>query len=177
MKTLITFFFTLIIFASATVFANDNAELQRLFDEDQAARQNQDVDWDTLDKEDAERREAVLGLITDGEVRTGLDYFNAAIIFQHGETVEDIRIAHSLATISAMLGFERAKWLQAASWDRMLIRFEQPQWYGTQFNVDESGKWKLHEVNPDVITDEQRAEWLVPSLEESKARAESRNEG
>lgn len=175
MKTLITFFFTLLVFTPATVFANDNAELQRLFDEDQAARQNQDVDWDTLDKEDAERREAVLRLLTDGEVRTGLDYFNAAIIFQHGETVEDIRLAHSLATISATLGFERANWLKAASWDRILMYFEQPQWYGTQFTVDDSGNWELYDVEPDLINDEQRAEWFVPPLEESKARAEARN--
>lgn len=168
--TLVTF-----LFIPLAVLAQDNAELQRMFDEDQQARQTADIDWEVLDKEDAERRRAVLNLLSEGGIKTGLDYFNAAVIFQHGETVEDIRLAHSFATVSSTLGYSRANWLKAASWDRMMMYFEQPQWYGTQFTIDESGKWTLYEVEPDAITDEQRAEWSVPSLKESKARAESRN--
>lgn len=56
-----------------------------------------------------------------------------------------------------------------------MMYFEQPQWYGTQFTVDDSGRWILYDVEPDVVTDEQRAEWSVPSLEETKARVEARN--
>ncbi|RUO25567.1 hypothetical protein CWE09_02200 [Aliidiomarina minuta] len=175
MKTLSFVVFAVLIFAPVNVFAQDNVELQRMFDEDQEARRNPDLDWDILDKEDAERREAVLALLAAGDIKTGLDYFNAAVIFQHGEAVEDIRIAHSLATVSATLGYSRANWLKAASWDRLMMYFEQPQWYGTQFSVDDAGNWVLYDVEADIITDEQRAEWSVPSLEEAKARAEARN--
>ncbi|RUO29568.1 hypothetical protein [Aliidiomarina soli] len=171
----------LVIIAALTLTANsavaqDNVELQQMFDADQEARRSQDLDWDEVSRQDAERREAVLSLLAEGEIKTGLDYFNAALIFQHGETVDDIRLAHSFATISATLGYSRATWLKAASWDRLMMYFEQPQWYGTQFTVDDSGDWYLYDVEPDVVTDEQRAEWSVPALEESRARAEARNE-
>lgn len=175
MKYLPLVIFTALVFAPFSALAQDNVELQRMFDADQEARRSQDLDWETLDKEDAERRDAVLVLLSAGEIKTGLDYFNAAVIFQHGEAVEDIRLAHSLATISSTLGYSRANWLKAASWDRLMMYFEQPQWYGTQFTVDDAGKWILYDVEPDVVTDEQRAEWSVPSLEEAKARVEARN--
>ena len=53
-----------------------------------------------------------------------------------------------------------------------MMYFEQPQWYGTQFTINESGEWHLYDVNSDIITDEQRADWHVPSLEESEERAQ-----
>lgn len=171
------FVFLLIVTCSFPVFANENnnAELERLFNEDQESQRSQSNDWDALDREEAARRDAVLALLKKGEVETGLDYFHAAVIFQHSESVEDIRRAHALATISETLGYSRATWLMAASWDRLMMYFEQPQWYGTQFTTDESGDWKLYDVNVDIISDEQRAEWNVPSLEASKERASRRN--
>lgn len=168
--------FTAFIFTPVEVSAADNSELQRLFEADQNARRDPDMGWDEIDALDEANRSEVLSMLTRGEIRTGLDYFHAAVILQHGESAEEIRLAHSFATISNQLGYERARWMQAASWDRLLMYFEQPQWYGTQFTVDDDGKWYLHEVQEGAVTDEQRAEWRVPSLSESKARAIQRNQ-
>lgn len=163
--------------APISVIADDNPELQRLFDADQNARRDPDMSWDEIDALDEANRTEVLAMLARGEIKTGLDYFQAAVIMQHGESAEDIRLAHSFATLSSQLGFDRATWMQAASWDRLLMYFEQPQWYGTQFTIDDDGQWHLYEVQEGAVSDEQRAEWRVPSLSESKERARQRNEG
>lgn len=156
--------------------ADDNVRLQELFEADQDARRNPDMSWDEIDAIDEKNRSEVFSMLANGDIKTGLDYFHAAVIMQHGGDTEYIRLAHSFATISAQLGFERATWLQAASWDRLLMYFEQPQWYGTQFRVGDEGEWRLHDVQPGAVTDEQRTKWGVPSLAESKERASQRNQ-
>lgn len=66
-----------------------------------------------------------------------------------------------------------AKWLAAAAKDRWLMWQNKPQLYGTQFKkVD--GRWILWEVDP-TVTDEERARWNVPPLEEAKKKAEALN--
>ncbi|RTE87680.1 MULTISPECIES: hypothetical protein [Gammaproteobacteria] len=166
--------FTVFILTPVTA-AEHNTELQQLFEADQNARRDLDVGWDEIDALDEANRAEVFSMLAKGEIKTGLDYFYAAVIMQHSESVEHIRLAHFFATISAQLGYERAKWMQAASWDRLLMYFEQPQWYGTQFSTNDQGEWRLHEVQEGAVTDEQRAEWRVPSLEESRNRAIERN--
>ncbi|HEX6994543.1 MAG TPA: hypothetical protein VF339_10405 [Gammaproteobacteria bacterium] len=166
-----------LLLASSLAFAQNNAELARMFAEDQAARRGPTIDWEELRKQDEERRKAVMSLLEAGEIRTAQDYYNAAMIFHHGEPADDIRLAHAFATISSTLGSSApARWLVAASWDRLMVRSGQPQWYGTQYVRDDEGKWVLYEVDPDAVTDEQRAEWSVPSLEESRNRAELMNQ-
>lgn len=174
-RLMIFFMITALTFAPVFVSADDNPELQRLFDADQNARRDPDMSWDEIDALDETNRSEVLSMLARGEIKTGLDYFHAAVILQHGESTDEIRLAHSFATISSQLGYERATWLQAASWDRLLMYFEQPQWYGTQFTKDDEGKWHLYDVQEGAVTDEQRDEWRVPSLSESKARASQRN--
>jgi hypothetical protein len=161
---------------SAGACAQNNADLAAMFAADQAARRGENIDWDIVRAEDAERRDAVMSILNAGGVRTALDYYNAAMIFQHGDSEEDIRLAHSFATLSAALGdTAAAQWLKAASWDRLMLRYEQPQWYGTQYVRDESGRWVLYTVHPDAVTDEQRVAWSVPSLKESQDRVAQMN--
>jgi hypothetical protein len=165
----------LLLLLSLSARAQNNPELAQMFAADQAARSGE-IDWEVVTVQDAERRTAVLAILASGEVRTALDYYNAAMIFQHGDSTEDIRLAHAFATVSSTLGSSAAaNWLKAASWDRLLQRFEQPQWYGTQYVRDNTNKWVLYPVQPDVVTDEQRAEWSVPSLEEAQSRVEAMN--
>ena len=166
-----------LLLTSSLAFAQNNAELARMFAEDQAARRGPSIDWEELGKQDEERRRAVMSLLEAGEIQTDQDFYNAAMIFQHGESADDIRLAHAFSTIaSALGGSASAKWLVAASWDRLMVRFAQPQWYGTQYVRDDEGRWVLYEVDPNAVTDEQRAEWTVPSLEESRNRAELMNQ-
>lgn len=162
--------------SSLSASAQDNADLEKLHELDQAARQEQPIKWEELYAEDASRRESVLSILRVSGIRTARDYFHAAMIFQHGDSPDDIRLAHSFATIAASLDpdLPNANWLKAATWDRLLLNFDQRQWYGTQFVRDSEGKLTLYTMYPDVISDEQRAAWSVPTVAESLERLEQR---
>lgn len=162
---------------SVSVFAQDNGELEQMYRSDQAARQVQPIDWQQLNEQDASRRERVLVILKQGDIRSAKDYFHAAMIFQHGNTPDQIRLAHSFATIAASLdpSLPNANWLKAATWDRLLLNFDQPQWYGTQFVRDADGNLTLYKIQTDIISDEQRAAWSVPSVSESLRALEQRN--
>ena len=111
----------------------DNPVLRRLFNEDQGDRKSGTLDADTV-KRDAKRREQVLRELRSGRLRTATDYYHAAMVFQHGESADEIRLAFSLAWTSAQMDEkkrDRALWLSAAAWDRIMMRLQKPQWYGT----------------------------------------------
>jgi hypothetical protein len=91
------------------------------------------------------------------------------MVFQHGTTVDDYWQAHELALKAAEMGYRKARWLAAAAYDRWLMHQGQPQKYGTQYRA-EAGAWTLWKVDPST-TDEERARWDVPTLEEAKRRA------
>ena len=85
-----------------------NQELRALFVADQAER-NDDLAYDTpeywqLRERDARRRQRVNELLAEGRLTAPDDYFHAALIFQHGETLEDIWQAHELARKAAEMG-------------------------------------------------------------------------
>jgi len=158
---------------------SDNPRLLELYKADQAARTGGEIDWSVVAKEDEERREEVLSIIGEKGLRTARDYFHAAMVFQHGNSADEIRMAYSLAWIASTLDpeHETARWLSAAAWDRIMMREGMPQWYGTQFRtVSPDGPWELYEVDEDAVTDEERARFGVPPLAESKARAEAMNQ-
>lgn len=146
----------------------DNAELQKIRDADQADRQGS-VDWSKVAPRDEVRLERVRAIIREGNLRTATDYGNAALVFQHGSTVEEIRTAHALATLAMNMDPDNKKrrWLVAASWDRLLMNQSQPQWYGTQFKGDAKGMY-LYPVAQDAVTDADRTSMAVPTLTESQ---------
>jgi hypothetical protein len=155
-----------------------NQELKSLYEQDQADR----LEWQKQTQEyrsqmrqrDRIRRQRVEELIASEALQVAEDYFHAAIIFQHGETLEHYWQAHELAKKGAELGHRASRWLTAAAYDRWLMRQGKPQAYGTQYILKE-GKWVLYEVDP-ATTDAQRAEWNVPSLAEALRRAEEMNQ-
>lgn len=146
--------------------ATINSELLQLFEEDQADRAlpyNQ-IDWKVVGPRDQARRQRVDAIIAAGQARHADDYHHAAMVFQHGETVEEIGRARELALLAVKLDpkHSKARWLAAAALDRYLMYQGLPQKYGTQFKkVD--GKWQLWQVDP-TVTDAERAEWNVPPL-------------
>lgn len=170
----------LLMFAPLIAIAGDNPELRSIKEADQADRRSEPASdaWRGVMQRDGERRTRVLEILKDGQLSTAWDYYNAALVLQHGNSAEDIRLAHSLSTIANTLDPEhkRAKWLLAASWDRLMLYFKQPQWYGTQSVRDPSGKFVLYPVDPDAVTDADRAALGVPSLAEAQARIESKRE-
>jgi hypothetical protein len=155
----------LLLFAGVAAAANaptDNAALAALFEQDQAARSGPGIDWPALSRDDASRRTEVQAMLASGEVRTANDYYHAAMVFQHGDSLADYRLANALATLAMQLepGNEHYRWLAGASWDRLLMRQLQPQWYGTQFKGDATRGMYLYPVAQDAVSDGERV-WMV----------------
>lgn len=154
-----------------------NEELWSLFEADRAERIDHPPygtpEYWALRDRDHQRRVKVSEIITSGTCTTAEDYYHAALIFQHGDEIEEIAQAHQLAKHSAGLGHAPARWLAAATLDRWLMYQSQPQKYGTQF-VPDGKRHRLWDVDP-VTTDAERALWDVPPLDEQLARAEELN--
>ncbi|MDE2307564.1 MAG: hypothetical protein KGJ97_04640 [Xanthomonadaceae bacterium] len=151
-----------------------NRDLGRIAAADQADRAagTNKIDWNIVGKRDAIRREQVMQLLKSGNVRSADDFFDAALIFQHGQTMQDAQLALALATVASRLDPTNrdAKVLSADAWDRIMTRAGKPQWYGTQLVKSKAtGKWELYPTEPGVITDAQRKAMGVPTLEEVKA--------
>ena len=157
----------------------NNAELTRLYKEDQADRSGDiaTTDWAGVEARDKARQARLHQLLAEGGAKTAEDYYRAAMVFQHGYTDDEIAQAHELSLKAVELDADNraARWLAAASKDRLLMRQGKPQLYATQYKkVD--GKWVLPEVDPSV-TDEERAKWGCPSLAEAQKRVEALNAG
>ncbi|MYM30414.1 hypothetical protein GTP58_18950 [Duganella sp. CY15W] len=154
---------------SAAVAADlaSNEELRSMMAADAADRNAEKLDWDKINQHDLARRKRVAEMLAQNQIRTGEDYYNAGMIYQHGGSPEDIRLALAFATISSQLAPEHPapKWLIAASWDRYLVWKKMPQWYGTQYQApQDGGPSELYPVDPKAVTDEDRAALNVPSL-------------
>ncbi len=179
MHILRTLLLAVVLTCSMPAVAADNSRLVELMTADQADRQGSPTpaEWREISKRDAGRRTELMVIIRSGEMKTSTDYFNAALIMQHGDTIEEIRMAYSLATISANLdpSNRNAKWLTAASWDRILTRMKRPQWYGTQYFTGANGEMTLYEVDESAVTDADRQALFVPTLAEARKRAEVMN--
>jgi len=129
-------------------------ELKALYEADQADRQftspPTDEDWKAISARDAERRARAYELLRGDQLSAAEDFYHAAMVLQHGDSAEDILVAHILATAAGFRGDERGYWLSAASLDRYLLRTRVPQRLGTQyvkssaedpFAIDSSQPW------------------------------------
>ena len=124
--------------------------MQRLLQEDQNDLPGHGTSATSFDEQQynarAEaRKQQVRSMLTNGDLRTGEDFYDAAIIFQHGGTADDYLFAHVLAMDAIVKGYDTAKWIAAASLDRYLQIVHQPQVFGTQYPLDPN---KPHPVTP-----------------------------
>ena len=144
-----------------------------LFVADQAERENHPKvgtpEYRSLRDRDQERRHHVQRMIDKNRVTTAQDYYHAAFISQHGDTISDIWSARLWALKSVELGSQAGKWLAAAALDRWHMYQGLPQKYGTQI-VPDGSCYRLWDVDPNT-TDGERAQWHVPSLSEMEHRA------
>lgn len=130
------------------------------------------IDWRVVGKRDAARRARVMQLLDAGQLRTAEDFSDAALIFQHGDSVQDTQLALALATVASRMdpANRDAKQLVADAWDRIMVRSGKPQWYGTQFARSKTtGKWELYPTDPNAVSEAQRTAMGIPTLEENKA--------
>src|SRR5262249_40994826 len=104
-----------------------------------------------------------------GQIRTGQDYYHAAMVLQHAAAPDDYLLAHEFCVAALALGERRARWLAAASEDRFLMNLGRPQRFATQFRGGPGGRVTLYDGARDV-TDEWRRARGVPPLAEAKKR-------
>jgi hypothetical protein len=157
--------------------ANINAELTKLYDDDQASRAHAPQAAAGPSQSDLARRQRVMEIVAKGGAREADDYFHAAAVLQHSEKPEELKLAHewSLKALELDPEYPFVRRLAATTHDRHLMSQGKPQLYGTQVKKVE-GKWVLWDVDPSV-TDQERAKWDIPPLEESKGMVERMNKG
>lgn len=174
--------------APPTKMANDdNAELKVLFLDDQHDRGVESFvqrdengklaagkSWpvqpmDVMEKHDHERRARVRQLLDAGSVKTGQDYWFAAMVFQHGDKPEDYLMAHVLSVVSANKGNRNGRWLAAASLDRYLLTVGQKQIYGTQFTSGKADASVQIDYDTGLLNDNLRAaSCVIPYAQQHK---------
>lgn len=142
------------------VAGDDNAEIAAHFEADQSSRR----DGNLSIVDDHKRLWRAVELLTNGELRTPKDYYNAAMIFQHGQSRDHYHLAFELARRAADAGQFGARWLAAAAIDRWLMSAGLPQKFGTQFRILDDGSREVWPIDPATTDDERRA-WDVPPLE------------
>jgi len=148
-------------------------ELQLLFRADRDERANHPAygtpEYRELRELDAQRRRRLAVIVESGGLKEPEDYYQAAWILNHGESVDEIWQAHTLAKEAVELGLRCARWLAAATYDRWLMYQGKPQKYGTQI-VPDGKRQRVWDVDP-ATSDAERADWDVPTLAEMERRA------
>ena len=166
----------LLFFPLYALSQTDNSELQKMYNEDQSSRTVKNIDWSILSKQDKERESRVNELIKTGQIVTVNDYYNSAMIFQHGSDT----IASSMAVKQMKKAIELNpkinKWLLAAAIDRDLMRKQKPQIYGTQY-IKNNGetKWKRYNIDTTKVTDIERKYYNVETLSEQLIKERNKN--
>jgi hypothetical protein len=140
-----------------------NADMAKIFDEDQRVRTAPNIDWNTVGKTDADRREQTRKLLAAGALHTGKDYEEAAFVFQHGDKPEHYLLAHTLAMVAVSKGDATAIWIAAATLDRYLENIGQKQILGTQFSGDPQNRWTQEPYDRDLVSDALRQQLGVPT--------------
>ena len=116
-----------------------------------AAKASPNLDDAALQKHDAERRQRVREMLSEGKVTTAQDFHDAAYIFQHGQKPEDYLLAHILAVEAVVKGDVSSKWISAATLDRYLQAIGQSQVFGTQYSDRDFAFIMKHRDDPDAL--------------------------
>lgn len=150
-------------------------EIAKLYRADQAERSphpaHGTAEYRALRERDAARRKRIHEILAAESTLKPTAQYQAAMILQHSDHLDDIARAHELARASAEAGYAPARWLTAASLDRWLMYQGKPQKYGTNI-VPDGKRQRVWDVDP-TTTDAERAQWDVPSLAEMQRRAEA----
>lgn len=147
--------------------------IEEMFQADQADRQimtERELTQDEATRliaNDFSRRQEVYSYISKGQVASGKAFHRAAFIFQHGDCSAHYKFASELAAKAIELGYKENKWIYAAALDRYLLSVGKREKFGTQTT---GGCPDEREFYDPETTDEERAVYDVPTLEELKNR-------
>lgn len=157
------------------IVVTDNAELIKIYKNDQDDRKTDDINWQEVNKRDSLRRARVNELLDSNKIKTANDFKNAAMIFQHGNDSTDYGKAVRLMKKAIKLDSTINKWLYAATTDRYLLSKGEPQIYGTQYHKIGDEPWKLAEIDTTKISDAERIEYGVETLAEQRKKLKEMN--
>ena len=169
-------FISLFFIPFNVICQTNNSELQKMYNEDQGSRMVNNIDWVVLSKQDKEREKRVYEMIDSGLIVTAKDYYNSAMIFQHGSDTLASSMAVKYMRKAIELDSTINKWLLAAAIDRDLMRRKKPQIYGTQYvkNYGES-KWRRYDIDTTQVTDTERKVYHVETLAEQLEKERNMN--
>lgn len=105
-------------------------ELQVLVKEDQADRQGSNIDWDIVAPRDERRAKRIGEIFGEGCFSSGQDYSAAALIFQHGPSIDHNFQSYLWAKKALELGDSSRKELILDGIDRFLVRQGYKQLFG-----------------------------------------------
>lgn len=163
--------------------AEASAALQAMYDADQNVRTGDAGPLGT----DEERRYEVARIFASGCMSTAADFYNAAMIYQHGTVPEHYLQALVWAQRAKALGHPEADYLIPRAADRYLMNLGRKQLYGTNLisnvflNPDEDLEyWCLWPVD-DAFPAERRQAYVaagdISSMEDQSARVAEMNGG
>jgi hypothetical protein len=156
-----------------------NKKLKKIFEDDQNDRKNLAILQNpvVLNNHDNDRKRLVQSMIKDGSIMSGQDYYHAAMIFQHGQSIRDSERAVAFSKKAIELKFKKARSLYASCVDRLLTKQGKKQKFGTQYRkINSESPWELMPLDG-TVTDEDRALYDIKSLEELKRRINKLNRG
>jgi hypothetical protein len=149
-------------------------ELAALFEADRRDHANPPMpgtpEYAAMRKRDADRRSSAAAILQNEAPGDPLDWYRAAWLFNHGDTPEEAEVACRLAERAMAAGHAPARWLYAATYDRLCMYRGQPQRFGTQI-VPDGRRHRVWDTDPST-TDEERAAFDVPLLAEQHRRAD-----
>jgi len=153
----------------ANSLGSTSKELKRMYEADQAERMDVHIDWPVVNENDRHRRQRLSELLSENSLKSGDDFYYAAMILQHGDKPDHYLLSHILAGIAARSGNKTAVWLSAASLDRYLQNIDKPQVFGTQYlHMHDTGAWTMDPINNDLLPDALRQKYNVPTRKESE---------
>jgi len=129
---------------------SESVELQQMYEADQAAcmpPEGKQIDWQTLNVEDAKRQKRVRQLLAEKRMRSAADFGRAAMILQHGRGADEYLLAL----------------------DRFLQRIARPQRYATQIEMRYPDPPRLYPVDT-TVPDFLRVQFGAPTLATARKR-------
>ncbi len=148
-------------------------EMARLRDADQAVRQGpmptEKERILELQAQELQRRDRARALLREDRLKDAHSYGAAALIFQHGDSLDDFLVARELALLAC---FRKATYgnMPFLAEDRFLTRLGRPQRFGSQYlNQHTRDQEPIEEKGANVVTDALRLDAFLPPLRVSRA--------
>lgn len=143
----------LILTQANAVECNLKLTVKDIFLADQADLQLPIEKKDEVIKNRRMRQKYIADLVECGAMKNEYDWYRASIIMSHGESINDIASSLQYAKRALVLDpeFDPAKNMMANAWDKLMLKLNRKQWFGTQFN--DSGYLPIEKC---LITREER---------------------